>query len=181
MMYRVIAIVLAGLALAACDSNPDWMKTPDWMKSPDWSKGSFRMEPVPETVRLESEPPGAEAKASNGQSCRTPCALALPGNAAATVTFNLAGYQPDSEKLDLIAMGDGTSQLRPNPLLVELTPLPPQPKTKKKVVPKKKTAARPATKPAAARPAAASAPPPMSPQQQQAPSPWPTAQPPASR
>ncbi len=52
MMYRVIAIVCAGLALAACDSNPDWMKAPDW-KMPDWSKGSFRMEPVPESVRVE--------------------------------------------------------------------------------------------------------------------------------
>ena len=175
MMYRVIAIVCAGLALAACESNPDWMKTPDWLKAPDWSKGSFRMEPVQETVHVESEPPGAEAKASNGQSCRTPCALALPSNAAATVTFTLAGYQPDSEQLDLIAMGDGTSQLRPNPLLVELTPLPPQSRTKQKAAPKKKTAAKPKAKPVAAKPAAA--PPPMSPQQQQqqAPSPWPTA------
>jgi len=183
MLYRVIAIVCAGLALAACDSNPDWMKAPDW-KMPDWSKGSFRMEPVPESVRVESEPAGAEAKASNGQSCRTPCTLSLPSTTASTVTFNLAGYQPDSEKLDLIAMGDGSSQLRPNPLLVELTPLPPPPKVKKKPAPRKKTAARPAAKPAAAkpmtaRPTTAAAPPPMAPQPQQAPSPWPTAPPPA--
>ena len=137
MMYRVIAIVCAGIALAACESNPDWMKTPDWMKMPDWSSASFKSEPVTESVRLESEPPGAEAKASNGQTCRTPCALALPSAGSATVTFTLAGYQPDSEKLDLVAMGDGTSQLRPNPLLVELTPLPPQPK-KQETRPKEK-------------------------------------------
>jgi hypothetical protein len=171
MMYRVIAIVCAGFALAACESNPDWMKSPDWMKMPD-----FKMEPATESVRLESEPAGAEAKASNGQSCRTPCALALPGNAASTVTFTLAGYQPDSEKLDLVSMGDGTSQLRPNPLLVELTPLPPQPKSKKPAPRKKKTAAKPvAAKPAAAMPMGSAAPPAMTAQPQQAPAPWPTA------
>jgi hypothetical protein len=148
------------------------MKTPDWMKAPDWSN-AFKMEPATESVRLESEPPGAEAKASNGQTCRTPCALALPGNAANTITFTLPGYQPDSETLDLVSMGDGTSQLRPNPLLVELTALPPQPKAKKPA-PKKKTAARPAAK-LAPRPATTAAPPPMSAQPQQAPAPWPTA------
>jgi hypothetical protein len=169
MMYRVTAIVCAGLALAACESNADWMKTPDWMKAPDFSKMSFGG-PVEESVRVESEPPGAEAKAAGGQSCRTPCALTLPGNAATTVTFNLAGYQAESEKLELVSMGDGTSQLRPNPVLVELTPLPPS--TKKPVAPKRKKAA---AKPAA-RPATAAAPPqPMAQQPQQATSPWPTA------
>ena len=173
MMYRVIAIVCAGLALAACESNPDWMKTPDWMKAPDWSN-AFKMAPATESVRLESEPPGAEAKASNGQSCRTPCALALPSDAASTVTFTLPGYQPDSEKLDLVGMGDGTSQLRPNPLLVELTPLPPQPKSKKPAPKRKRTSAKTAAKPAAAK-STGSAAPPMSAQPQQAPAPWPTA------
>ena len=172
-MYRVIAIVCAGLALAGCESNADWMKTPDWMKT-DWSSASFRMEPPLETIHIESEPPGADAKAVNGASCKTPCALSLPGDAANTVTFTLPGYQTDTEKLDLVAMGDGTSQLRPNPLLVELAPLPPPPKpTKKKpVVRKKKAAMR-----AAPKPATMTAPPPSSPppQQSQAPSPWPTA------
>ena len=169
MMYRVIAIVCAGIALAACESNADWMKTPDWVKMPD-----FKVEPSTESVRLESEPPGAEAKASNGQTCRTPCALALPSAATATVTFTLAGYQPDTEKLDLVAMGDGTSQLRPNPLLVELTPLPPQPKSKKPA-PKKKTSAKTAATPAAARSTGSATPAPMSAQPQQAPAPWPAA------
>ena len=169
MMYRVFAILCAGLTLAACESNADWMKSPDWMKMPD-----FKMDPTTESVRLESEPAGAEAKASNGQSCRTPCALALPSTAASTVTFTLAGYQPDTEKLDLIAMGDGTSQLRPNPLLVELTPMPPPPKSKKPA-PRKKTSAKTAAKPAPARSTGSAAPPPMSTQPQQAPAPWPAA------
>jgi hypothetical protein len=158
-MYRVIAIVCAGLFVAACESAPDWMKAPDL--------SGFKFgEPPTETVRFESEPPGAEAKASTGQSCRTPCSLDLPAKAETTISFALAGYQPDTEKLELVSMGDGTSQLRPNPVLVELTPAPPPPKPiKKKPAPRKKTAAKPTT-PATPQPAAA--PPP------QAPSPWPT-------
>jgi hypothetical protein len=167
-MVRVIAIVCAGLLLAACESNADWMKTPDWAKN-----NPFKFEPPLQTVRFESEPPGAEAKTSNGQSCRTPCALALPGKEALTVNFILTGFQPDTESLNLVALGDGTSELRPNPVLVSLTPVPP-PKVKKKVVhQRKKTAAKPAPKPATR-----AAPPAMTPQPQQAPSPWPSAPPP---
>ena len=86
-MYRVIAIVSGGLALAACSSTPDWMNL-DVLKPA----------PVMDTVRFESEPPGAEAKTSNGQTCRTPCALALPANAPIAVTFTLNGYLPDIGK-----------------------------------------------------------------------------------
>ena len=90
----------------------------------------FRNEPALETVRFESEPPGAEAKTSIGQSCRTPCALALPGNKPFDVTFTLAGFQPDVEKVEVFAVGDGSTKLRPNPVLAELTPLAPPPKKK---------------------------------------------------
>ncbi len=171
-MYRVIAILCGGLLLAACESNSDSMKTPDWMKT-----NAFKWDAPLETVRFESEPPGAEAKTSNGQSCRTPCALALPGKEGLTVNFTLSGYQPDTEKLELVGMGDGTSQLRPNPVLVALTPAPPP---KKKAVHRKKTAAKPASKPAP-KPARAAAPAPMAPPPQQSPSPWPSAPPAGSR
>ncbi|MGB9043558.1 MAG: hypothetical protein WCC81_13930, partial [Pseudolabrys sp.] len=76
MMDRVFAIVGGALALAACSSSPDWMNL-----------DALKPGPSLDTVSLESEPPGAEAKASNGQSCRTPCALALPVDAAISVTF----------------------------------------------------------------------------------------------
>jgi PEGA domain len=155
-MYRAIAIMGAGLALAGCSSTSDWLKTG----------------PTMETVRFESEPPGAEAKMSNGQTCRTPCALAVPSGGPYTVTFTLNGYQPETSEVKLTSMGDNTSQLRPNPVLVDLTPMPPP--VKKKPVRKKK---KPAPKPTArAKPApAATQPPPMAaqPPQQQAPSPWP--------
>jgi hypothetical protein len=169
-MYRVIAIVGATLALAACSST-------------DFSsiKNPFHVEPEMDTIRFESQPPGALAKTSTEQSCQTPCALALPGNKPFTVTFTLNGYQPDTEQVELISMGDGTSKLRPNPVLVELTPTPPPPKPKRvhhrrAAKPKPKAATH---KPATHKPAAkSSAPPPMATAPQpQAPSPWPSAPP----
>jgi hypothetical protein len=190
-MYRVSAVIGAALFLAACSSDSDVFKNTDWFKS-----GSFRMEPVLETVRFESEPPGADAKTSTGQSCRTPCALALPGNNAFDVTYTLAGFQPDVEKVTPFAIGDGTTKLRPNPVLAELTPLPPTKKVRKKrhMVHKRKAAAnhaakpvahkranpgvKPAAKSAAAPVAKPAAPPPMTQQPAQAPSPWPAAPPP---
>ena len=167
-MYRVIAIVGGGLALAACSSTPDWL-----------SLDALKPAPAMDTVRFESTPPGAEAKTSNGQTCRTPCALALPTNAPLAVTFSLNGYQPDSEDIEPISSGVGGPELRPNPVLVELTPAPPPPKPiKKPVVHKKKVAAKPAAKPKAKTSSGPAAPMTSAPAQQQAPAPWPATPPP---
>jgi len=173
-MYRVIAIVVGGLALAACSSDSQWLNL-----------DALKPGPIMETVRFESAPPGAEVKVSNGQTCRTPCALALPHpeSGGYAVTFTLNGYLPDTEQMQMISMGDNTSELRPNPVVAQLTPAPPPPKPKKKFV-RKKHAAKPAAKKPKAKPAprpkpaaAAPAPPPAQPQSQQAPSPWPPVQP----
>jgi hypothetical protein len=165
MIYRVLALIGSALALAACSSNSDWMNL-----------DALKPGPSLDTVSLESEPPGAEAKASSGQTCRTPCALALPVDAASSVTFTLNGYQPETEKLEAITSTGEPPRLRPNPVVVELTPAAPtgakKPAAKKPVA--KKPAARP--KPAAA---AAPAPAPMTAAPAQASSPWPTSSTPA--
>ena len=111
MMYRVLTIVGGALALAACSSTPDWMNL-----------DGLKPGPSLDTVSFESEPPGAEAKASNGQTCRTPCSLALPIDAASSVTFTLNGYLPETEKLEAITTTGEPPRLRPNPVVVELTP-----------------------------------------------------------
>lgn len=170
-MYRVIAIVVGALALAACSSTPDWM-----------SLDGLKPGPSMDTVRFESEPPGADAKTSNGQTCRTPCALALPTEAPLTVTFTLNGYLPETDQLEVINTPGSPPQLRPNPVLAELSAAPPPPKpVKKKAV---RRAAKPAAKPAAKKPAApkpaaqapAPAPAPAAPAtQSQSTSPWPAA------
>ena len=168
MIYRVIAIIGGALALAACSSTPEWM-----------SLDGLKPGPMTDTVRFESEPPGAEAKTSNGQTCRTPCALALPVEAPLTVTFSLNGYQPESETIEPIAQTGNPPQMRPNPVMVELTPAPPPAKPAKPA--KKPAAKKPAAKPAAkqaakpaARPQQSTAPAAAPPAQQQpAAAPWP--------
>ena len=176
-MYRVLAIIGGGLALAACSSSPDWLNL-----------NALKPAPMMDTVRFESEPPGAEAKVSNGQACRTPCALALSVNSPVTVTFMLNGYLPESENIEPINVAGSPPQLRPNPVMVELNAAPPgsqKPAAKKPPAPKKKTTEKPAAKPTAARakPAAATASTPApamtsAPAQQQAPAPWPNSPPP---
>jgi hypothetical protein len=165
-MYRVIAIVGGALALAACSSTPDWM-----------SLDGLKPGPVMDTVRFESEPPGADVKTASGQTCKTPCALALPSDAPQTVTFTLTGYLPETDQLEVISTPGSTPQLRPNPVLAELQPAPPPPKPVKKPARRKPAAKKPAAaKPAAPKPAAAApAPAPTAAAPAQAGSPWPSA------
>jgi hypothetical protein len=109
----------------------------------------FKSAPATETLRIESEPPGADARTTQGQTCRTPCELTVQGGGDLSVTVALNGYQPQTVALK---SDQAEGKLSPNPLYVELqaaaTPAP----TKKKALKKK-----PATA-AAAQPAGASAP-----------------------
>jgi hypothetical protein len=181
-MSRVIAVVACGLTLAACSSLS--LSSLNVLKSA----------PQNETLRFESEPPGAEAKTSIGQSCRTPCELTVQAGAEFTVTLGLAGYQsqtvsvrpeaPPANQRDPDGFG-GVAKLAPNPVYVELQPaLATPPVAKKPVVKKRKpvAAARPAEPPpttTASVPAAAPPPPPPPPQPATEPAaatnyPWPT-------
>ena len=117
------------------------------------SLDALKPAPALDTVRFESEPPNAEFKASGGQTCRTPCALALPVSGPTTVTFTLAGYQPETETLEPITATGSPTSLRPNPVTVELTPAPPPPKPVRHPVAKKKAVA-PAAKKTSVQPAA---------------------------
>jgi PEGA domain len=105
-MSRVIAIVACGLSVAACSAS---------MPSLDFLKSS----PQTEALAIESEPPGAEAKASTGQSCRTPCQLTVQPDGELSVTLALNGYQPQTVS---IREAEGSSKLAPNPVFVELQP-----------------------------------------------------------
>ena len=157
MIHRFLLVIGSAAVLAACSSD-----------------AGFKSGPFLDTVSLESEPPGADAKASNGQTCRTPCSLALPVEASSSITFTLNGYQPETERLDAITSTGEPPRLRPNPVVVELSPA--TPSTTKKRSPK--VAKKPAAPPKAA---AAPPPPPMTAAPAQAPSsPWPT-NPPAVR
>jgi hypothetical protein len=145
-MSRVIAAAACGLALADCSMS---------MPSFDF----FKSTPATDVLRIESEPPGADARTSQGQTCRTPCELTVPTNAELAVTVQMTGYQPQTLPVSVNNKG-GDSRLQPNPLYVELQPVAPPPKPAKPA-PKKKTTANP---PAVARTAPpqtqAAAPPP---------------------
>jgi len=136
-MSRVIAVVTCGLTLAACSAS---------LPSLSFLKSS----PSTEALRIESEPPGAEAKTSLGQSCRTPCELVVQAADEFSLTLALNGYQPQTVSVRKDTAD--SSRLAPNPVYVELQPVPATP-AKKPVAPKKKPAV--AAQPAPAQSASA--------------------------
>lgn len=141
-MRRVLVIAVAGIGLAGCSS---------------FSLDSFKSAPPSVQVALESVPSGAEARTSNGQSCKTPCTVNVPGGEPGfSVTFTLSKFEPATVPVQVIYNpGDfttpGSTTVDPNPVVAELKPAKPPVRAKPK---------RPKPKPATA---AAAPPPPASP------------------
>lgn len=133
---RIIVILAAGLGLAGCSS----FSTPEMFKSA----------PAVVTVQLESLPPGADARTSTGQNCKTPCSVSVPAEADFTVTFALPKYQSETVPVQVIRdqANPGFTAVDPNPVYAELQPAAPAAKGRK-AAPKAKPKA------AAAAPAAA--------------------------
>jgi hypothetical protein len=152
-MTRIIAIMACGLSLAACSS---WSPSFSWAPSLD----SFKSKPASTNLTVESDPPGAEARTSQGLTCRTPCTLAVPVAEEFSVSYALNGYAPQSVPVHPVtATGspfslDGASgtaaTIEPNPVFVQLSPTAPPPKPP--APPKKKK--RPIAPATAAAPAA---------------------------
>jgi PEGA domain len=121
----------------------------------------FKSTPPTEVLRVESEPPGADARTSQGQSCRTPCELTVQSGGEMTVSFALNGYQPQTVQVrpDATAStsysdtGSPSNRLQPNPVYAELQSV--KSPGKKKSAPRKQTAqkAAPATAATTAAPA----------------------------
>src|SRR5438309_2664099 len=109
-MSRVIAVMVCGFMLTACSATLPSLSL-DFMKSA----------PQAETLTIESEPPGAEAKTSLGQSCRTPCQLPVQPGSEFSVTLALSGYQPQTMAVRPEAGGASAApRLAPNPIHVIL-------------------------------------------------------------
>jgi hypothetical protein len=138
-MIRVVSVAACGVVLAACSMS---------MPSMDF----FRSAPPTEVLRIESEPPGADARTAEGQSCRTPCELTVPSTGEIAISFALQGYapqtisvRPEAPPTASYAEGAPPTRMQPNPVYAELAPLTP-PRQKKKAPARKKTVAkRPAT------------------------------------
>jgi hypothetical protein len=100
-------------------------------------------------LRVESEPQGAEARSSTGQTCRTPCTLNVAASGDFSVSFALNGYLPQTVPVRLLPPLDPRSesesesrwQTNPDTVFAELQIAPPP---KKAVPPKKVTKKKPA-------------------------------------
>jgi hypothetical protein len=135
-MSRLIAVVAWGFMLAACSATMPNLNL-DFMKSA----------PQAEMLTIESEPPGAEAKTSLGQSCLTPCQLSVQPGSEFSVMLALRGYQPRTVSVRPEAEGaTAPPRLRPNPVHVDLQAVTP----KKPIAKKKKPVATPTPAPAVA-------------------------------
>lgn len=166
-MSRIVAVVVCGLLLAACSMA---------MPSFDF----FKSGPATEVLRIESEPPGADARTSQGQTCRTPCELSVPTTNEVAVTVAMNGYQSQTLPVRVDGSG-GDSQLQPNPLYVELQPAAPVKPEKPAPAPKKKNSAAASAPAAPKTQGQAAAPAPAAPKTQaEAAAPAPTASYPAS-
>ena len=143
---RVITVAACGIGLAACSTS---LSSLSFMKS----------SPPTEAVRIETDPPGAEARTVQGQSCRTPCELTLDGAAETSLTVTLAGHQSQTVSIRPEVAGDPAlagPKLAPNPVFAQLQPLPAAPAKRS---PKKRPVA--AAAPRSAPSATAAVPPPM--------------------
>jgi len=82
-------------------------------------------------VEFQSTPPGAEARTSMGQSCKTPCSISVPTpDDVFTVSFTLNNFQPMTIPVR-ITRGAGSlmsppfTSLNPNPVIAQLQPIAP--------------------------------------------------------
>jgi hypothetical protein len=129
-MVRLSGVLACALMLGGCASS-----SVSWMPSMDVFKGGGGSA----ELRLDSEPPGAEARTATGQACRTPCALAVPASDT-SVTFNAQGFLPATVPVRVLLPGDPRTDpnavagvtLDPNPVSVMLEPAPPPPPPPKK-------------------------------------------------
>jgi len=144
MVSRVIALAACAFTMAACSAS---MPSLSFLSSA----------PPTEALRIESEPPGAEAKTSLGQSCRTPCELVIQAAEEFSVTVALNGHQSQTVAVRREAPDSAGMRLTPNPVFAELKAVPAS--GGKKRVPKRNpaVAAKPAAAPAQTRSAAPAA------------------------
>lgn len=131
LVVAALAAVLS-ISLAGCAALPDWMSPsmPSWL-SPTPAG------PVLQTLRFESRPAGADVRTAQGQNCQTPCALAVPSESQ-SIVFAKNGFLPQTVQINVGAAPDHAfyesppPALVPNPVVVELQPVPPPARTKQR-------------------------------------------------
>lgn len=118
-----VTIVVMSAALAGCTSSGSSLS--------DMFKPS---PPPPQVLQFQSVPAGATVQTAQGQTCSTPCSLAIPVTAQA-VSFSLNGYVPQTIQL-AVHQAEGSlfstppPDLVPNPVVAQLQAVPPPPPSK---------------------------------------------------
>jgi len=116
----------------------------------------FKPTPQNVTVRLESSPPGADARTSLGPGCKTPCSVSVPVTENFSVSYTLDRFQPATIAVKTSQVsGDfgspSTVVTDPNPVFAELQPI--APPKKMSTHPPRKRKPKPAAAPAEGAPA----------------------------
>lgn len=134
------AVSVAGLALAGCSSMLASNATGD--------------QPL-QALNFESDPPGAEVRTVQGQTCVTPCALSVPSQEQ-PVTVSHDGYVPQTVQVTVGPQPDHSfwqnppPTLVPNPVRVVMQATAPPPRQARKIRRRRRTAAAAAARHAAA-------------------------------
>ncbi len=98
-------------------------------------------------VEFQSTPPGAEARTSMGQSCKTPCSINVPTpEDDFTVSFTANNFQTMTIPVSITrtagsALTPPFTSINPNPVIAQLQPIAPQPAPVRKKKPRKPAAA----------------------------------------
>jgi hypothetical protein len=131
-------LTVAATVLAGCSGGS--LSMPDWM--------SLKSSPPPvQTLQFESDPPGADVRTAQGQTCQTPCALNVPPESQA-VSFTKMGYLPQTVQVSIripehSMFESPPPDIQPNPVAVVLQPAgpPKKPPVLKRMKPRKPTTA----------------------------------------
>jgi hypothetical protein len=136
------ATAVMSVLLGSCSSGmPDWMPSmPDWMSSSSSS-------PALQNLSFATDPPGADVRTVQGQTCITPCTLSVPSQEQ-PVTVSKVGFVPQTVQVSLGPPPEHSfwesppPTLVPNPVQVVLQPVPPPPRTFHRRRPRRKTISR---------------------------------------
>ena len=156
---RVLAFGVFAALLVACGAStlawfgttPEPAETNQAASEPKSPKSAAGLEVAPErqssgsipaapkrklvsaTIHLNSNPQGADATASLGSGCRTPCSIELSADGPFTVTFTHKGFFPSTIPVEIEPAQPGGSdgKFAPDPAFAMLQALPaPEAKTK---------------------------------------------------
>jgi PEGA domain len=126
---RAVAVAVSAFALASCSTA---------------ATDVFKPKPTSTLMLIESNPAGAQAKTSQGKTCKTPCTMLISEGSDFTVTFTLDGYVPQTLPVHATMSPGGWTEsaspvLNPGSLFPTLEPLKPPTGARRA-----KTASRPA-------------------------------------